>query len=165
MTPEQILGLALALVVMIAGLIGSVIPGIPGSPLIVAAAVFHKICFANHSASWLVLVLLCLLMVLALLLDFIASTLGAKKFGATWKGILGAILGATVGLFFGFVGIFIGPFIGALAGEMMGGRGFEESTKAGAGALVGLLLGIVGKIACCVAMIGLFVFSAVAHGG
>lgn len=165
MTADQMMGLAVALVLMLAGLIGSVLPAIPGAPLIFAIAVVHRFYFGAHGASILVLVMLFGLMLLSMLLDFLGSSLGAKKFGGTWKAMLGAVIGATMGLFFPPFGLIAGPFIGAVLAEMIGGRKFEESTKAGAGALIGLLLGMAGKFGCCCAMIGLFAFSAVLNGG
>jgi uncharacterized protein len=165
MTPDQLAGLVLAVLLMLVGLAGTLLPAIPGSPLIFVVAVAHRLYFGSHGPSILVLALLFGLMMLAMILDFLASSLGAKKLGATWRGIVGAILGATVGLFFPPFGLLAGPFIGAVGGELLGGRRFEESTKAGAGALIGLLVGMVGKFACCCAMIGLFVFSVVLRGG
>jgi uncharacterized protein len=102
------------------------------------------------------LALLVGLALLSLLCDYLASVLGARKLGATWRGVVGAILGAVFGLLAGPVGVLIGPFLGATALELASGREFKESAKAGLGAFLGLLAGAVGKIACCVAMIGLF---------
>ncbi|MGV3772476.1 MAG: DUF456 domain-containing protein [Verrucomicrobiales bacterium] len=160
MTVEQIAGGLIALVVMFIGLVGTVIPGIPGSPIILVAAIGHRMYYGEQSASYTALVLIAILMLLSMALDFFASMFGAKKLGATWKGILGAVIGGIVGLFFSLPGIILGPFVGAFLFEMAGGREAGVSAKAGAGAMLGLLLGAVGKIACCVAMICIFVVSA-----
>lgn len=164
MTPDLLIGLVLALVLMAIGFFGCFIPGIPGSPLILIAAFAHRFYFGEKSASILVLVLLLFLALIALGLEFLASMFGAKKMGATWKGALGAVIGATVGIFFNLPGLILGPFIGAFLFEMIGGREAGESAKAGAGAMIGLALGAVGKLACAAAMIGLFTFSAVLNG-
>lgn len=156
---EETAGLLIAGIVMFVGLIGAFVPGIPGAPLILAAAVGHKLYFGEKSASYLALALLLLLTLLSLLLDFLGSVLGAKKMGATWRGVLGAMLGALVGIFFSLPGLILGPIVGAIALEMAGGRQWKESAQAGAGAFLGLLLGAVGKIVCCVIMIGVFAFS------
>jgi uncharacterized protein YqgC (DUF456 family) len=155
-TAEQIIGLSLALIVMLCGLVGSVIPGVPGTPLVLVAAIAHRLYFGAASANNWVLAGLVALTLLSLLFDYLASMFGAKKLGATWKGILGAIIGGLVGLFFGFPGIILGPFLGALLLEMAGGRKLKPAAQAGLGALLGLLAGAVGKLAICVAMIGLF---------
>ena len=156
MTPEQMIGLGLALLVMLLGLIGSILPGLPGTPLVFLAAVGHRLYFGQASVSNLVLGVLAGLMVVSLLLDFAATALGAKRFGATWRGAVGAVVGGLCGLLLVFPGIILGPFIGALVFELLGGKEFKAAASAGAGATLGLLLGIIGKVALTVVMAGLF---------
>lgn len=156
MSADQFTGLAIAVVVMFIGLAGCVIPGIPSSPLVLAAAIGHRLYFGPKSASNLVLAILVLVTVFSMVLDSLASLYGAKKMGATWRGIAGAVIGGVVGLFFSLPGLILGPFVGALLFELAGGRGLKQSGKAGLGATLGLLAGAMGKLACCVAMIGLF---------
>jgi hypothetical protein len=163
MTIVEILGLGLALLMMSIGLLGSVLPAIPSTPLVVLAAVAHRLWFGEQSASNLVLGLMMGLMLLSLLLDYLGSIIGARKLGATWRGVLGAVVGGLVGLFFSLPGIILGPFLGAGSFELMGGRPWSEATRAGLGAVLGLLFGAVGKIACCVAMMTLFTFSVVSR--
>ena len=160
-TAEQIIGLSLALLVMLCGLVGSVIPGVPGTPLVLVAAVAHRLYFGAASANNWVLAALVLLTLLSFLFDYLASMFGAKKLGATWKGIVGAVGGGLLGLFFGFPGVILGPFLGALLLEMAGGRELKPAARAGLGALLGLLAGAVGKLAICLAMIGLFTLSVI----
>lgn len=159
MSVDQWIGLGVALSVMSVGLLGSILPGLPGAPMVLIAAIGHRLYFGSASASNVVLGLLVAMSLLSLVLDYLASVLGAKKLGATWRGIVGALLGAVVGLFFGPPGIVLGPFLGALAFEMLGGREFSEAARAGMGALIGLVVGTVGKLGCCVAMIALFTFN------
>jgi len=156
MTPEQIIGLSLTLLVMLAGLIGSLLPVLPGTPLVLVAAIGHRLYFGDTSASNLVLSILVALTLVSLVLDFLASLLGAKKFGATWRGMTGAVVGGIVGLFFNLPGIILGPFLGAMFFEMLGDKEFKKAAHAGLGATVGLLLGIVGKFSIGVVMIILF---------
>lgn len=156
MTWEQIIGLSLALLIMLTGLVGNVIPALPGTPLVLAGAVAHRLYFGATSASNTVLVALVLMALLALLLDLLATMLGAKKFGATWRGALGAVVGGVVGLFFSLPGIILGPFIGATLFELLGRKEFKPAARAGIGAVVGLLLGVVGKCSISVIMIALF---------
>lgn len=156
MSWEQIIGISLTLIVMLIGLIGSIVPVLPGTPVVLIAAIGHRLYFGEASVSNLFLVVLVLLTGLSLLLDFVASVLGAKKFGATWRGMVGAVIGGVVGLFFNLPGIILGPFLGAMLLEMTGGKEFKIAAKAGAGAVIGLLLGVVGKFSICVMMIGLF---------
>lgn len=165
MTGEQYAGLAIAVILMLAGLAGSVLPGIPGAPLIFAVAVGHKLYFGQQSASILTLVILFILMVLSIAVDFLASTMGAKKMGATWRGVVGAIVGAFVGLFFNIPGLILGPVIGAFVFELAGGREWKDSAKAGAGAMIGFFVGLLGKLVCCSLMIGIFLASTLWNSG
>jgi hypothetical protein len=162
---EQVIGLALALLVMSVGVLGSVLPGIPSTPLVLAAAVGHRLYFGPASASNWVLGCLVGLLLLSLVMDYLATTLGARRLGATWRGVLGAVLGAVVGLFFSLPGILLGPFVGAALLERLGGRDWKEASRAGLGAVLGLLLGAVGKLACCVAMMTLFAVSVILNSG
>jgi uncharacterized protein len=156
MTTWEIIGLSLALLVMLAGLAGSLVPGIPGTPVVLAAAVVHRLCFGQHSASNFVLIILAALTAAALAFDFLAGMFGANKFGATWRGALGALIGGLVGLFFGLPGIVLGPFVGATLLELLGDRELKNALKAGLGATLGLFAGIVGKFSIAVVMILLF---------
>jgi uncharacterized protein YqgC (DUF456 family) len=155
-TTEQIIGLILALLVMGVGVAGSILPGVPSTPLVLIAAIGHKLYFGPTGAAWWVLVILAAFTALSLVMDYVATVYGAKKLGATWRGAVGAIVGGLIGLFFSLPGILLGPFIGAFLFEMAGGREWREASKAGVGATLGLLAGALGKLACCVAMMALF---------
>ena len=161
MTAEQIIGLALALFVMCFGLAGSILPGIPSTPLVMLVAIGHRLYFGAAGPSTLVLLILGALTLLSLVMDYLASMFGAKKLGATWRGVLGAVVGGLIGLFFHIPGIVFGPFLGALSFEMIGGREWKEAARAGLGAVLGLFAGALGKLACCAAMMGLFAFNVV----
>ena len=156
MTTEQIVGLSLTLLVMLAGLIGSLLPVLPGTPVVLLAAVGHRLYFGAASVSNTILIILVALTLISILFDFLAGMLGAKKFGATWRGMTGAVIGGIVGLFFSLPGIILGPFLGAMLFEMLGDKEFKKAVHAGVGATVGLLLGIAGKFSICVVMIILF---------
>jgi len=156
MTWDQILGLSLTLIVMLIGLVGSVVPGLPGSPVVLVAAVAHRLYFGPTGAGNFVLALLTGLMVVSIALDIVATALGAKRFGATWRGAVGALIGGVIGLFFAIPGIILGPLLGATLFEMLGDKEFKAALKAGAGAVAGLLLGVVGKFVICMIMITLF---------
>lgn len=165
MSAGEILGFALALCVMILGTLGTLIPGLPSAPLVVGAAVVHRVYFGAASASNFVLALIILLAVISIGLDYLATLYGAKRMGATWRGLVGAMLGGIVGLFFSLPGIILGPFIGAVLLEMLGGRNSRQAFRAGTGTLLGLIAGTVGKIGCCLAMTGLFATSVMMRAG
>ncbi|MCU0772362.1 MAG: DUF456 domain-containing protein [Verrucomicrobia bacterium] len=163
MTSEQIVGLAIALFLMLAGVLGCLLPVLPGTPVVLLAAIAHRLYFGDTGPSALVLVLLTLLTVLSLVFDQLASVVGARKLGATWKGVTGAVCGGLVGLFFSVPGILLGPFIGATLFELLGDREFRDALKAGVGATLGLLLGVAGKVAVCMVMILMFSWSVVSR--
>jgi hypothetical protein len=156
MSGTETAGLIIAGLVMLAGLIGTLVPGVPGAPLILAAAIGHKIYFGPESIGYFGIALLVLLTILSMVLDFLGSLFGAKKMGATWRGMLGAIVGAIVGIFFSLPGLILGPIIGAFLFELISGRAWKESARAGAGAFIGMILGAVGRVVCCVLMIVVF---------
>lgn len=160
MTVEQILVLTIALLIMLIGVAGCILPAIPGTPLVLIGAVAHRLYFgAAASVDLWVLAILVLLTLFSIGVDYLASTLGAKKLGATWKGMTGAVVGAIVGLFFSLPGILLGPFIGAFLFEFIGDYEFKKALKAGLGAFLGLLAGAVGKFAIAVVMITLFLIN------
>jgi uncharacterized protein len=155
-TTEEIVGLSLTMLVMLAGLVGSLLPVLPGTPLVLVAAIGHRLYFGAASISNLVLGILVALTLISLVFDFLASLLGAKKFGATWRGMTGAVVGGIIGLFFNLPGIILGPFLGAMLFEILGDKEFKKAARAGLGATLGLLLGIIGKFSIAVMMIILF---------
>jgi uncharacterized protein len=148
--------LVIALGIMLIGCAGAVLPGIPSTPLVLIAAIGHKLYFGPTGVGWIVMTLLVLITAVALIMDYLATVLGAKKFGATKKGMIGAIVGGLIGLWFNLPGIILGPFIGATVFELLGSRKFGEALYAGLGATLGLFAGAVGKIVCCGAMMILF---------
>ncbi len=161
MTTAEIIGLSLALVVMLIGLIGSLLPVLPGTPLILAAVIGHRLYFGAASISNFVLVIMVGLMLVSLVFDFLSSMLGAKKFGATWLGVAGAVIGGIIGLFFSLPGIILGPFLGAMLFEMLGDKELKKAAHAGLGATIGLLLGIIGKFSIGIVMIILFAMNVI----
>ncbi len=150
----------LTLLLMLVGLIGTVVPLIPGSVLILCGAVLNH--FTLQSIGWRTLIALTILMLIAQALDILSGSLGAKWFGATRWGAIGALVGGVVGLFFGLAGILIGPLLGALVGELLGGKGILPAGKSSWGTLVGTTAGIIGKLGIGLIMITWFVVAAIA---
>ena len=139
------------------GLIGTVLPILPGTTIILAAVIIHRIMLgADKSVGWKAIVVLILLTLLSYVFDFLGSYFGAKYFGATRWGALGAIAGALVGLFFGIIGLFVGPVIGAVAGEFIAGKRMIDAGRAGWGSLLGNLGALIGKPIIALVMISIF---------
>lgn len=165
MTWEQLTGFGITLLIMLIGIIGSLIPAIPSTSLVLLAAVGHKLWFGVASLGIAPPIALVVLAVITLILDYVATMIGAKKLGGSWWGIVGACFGAIAGAFIPifFVGIFIGTFAGAVTFEMIGGRKLKGATRAGLGAMIGLLAGTLGKLAGSIAMIAIFSISSIAN--
>lgn len=146
----------LAAALVTAGLIGLVLPAIPGAPLIFAglllAAWIEDFAFVGF---WTIAVL-AVLAILTFGVDLWATMFGAKKFGATKYAVIGAVVGSIIGIFLGFPGVVFGPFIGAVVGELLAQRNLQQATRSGIGATIGLVLGAALKLALALAMIGIF---------
>ena len=138
------------------GLVGLVLPGLPGAPLVwmglVAAAWAENFTYVG---LWTLLIIT-LLAGLTYAVDFWAAIFGAKKFGASKRAIIGALIGVVVGLFLGFAGVIFGPFIGAVIGELSARRDLQQGIRSGIGATIGLVIGSALKIALAFAMVGIF---------
>ena len=146
----------LAVVLVVAGLVGLVLPALPGAPLLFSglfvAAWAEEFAYVGAGT----LTVLGAMALLTYGVDFAATALGAKKFGASKRAVVGAAVGALVGLFFGIPGIILGPFIGAVIGELTTERGLGEASRAGVGATIGLIFGAAAKLALAFSMLGLF---------
>ena len=149
-----------AIVLFAIGLIGTVVPILPGTTIILAGAVIHRMMLGpEKSIGWPTIGVLVLLTLATYALDFLGSYFGAKYFGATKWGTFGAFIGALIGLFFGIIGLFVGPVIGAIAGEFIGGKRMIAAGKAGWGSLLGNLAGMIGKLVIALAMITIFLMT------
>ena len=149
------------IVLFAVGLIGTALPVLPGTTIILAAAVIHRIVLGpEKSIGWPALAVLVLLTLTTYGLDFLSGYFGAKYFGATKWATFGAVIGAVAGLFFGIIGLFVGPVIGAIAGEFIAGKRMIDAGRAGWGSLLGNLAGIAGKLLIALAMITIFLMNA-----
>src|SRR5205823_13864442 len=136
-----------AIVLMALGLIGTVIPIVPGTTIILAAAVVHRVALgADRSLGMSALIGMLVLTLVTYAIDAAAGYLGAKRFGATKWGLIGGAAGALLGLLFGLLALFVGPVIGAIAGELIGGKEVMKAGRAGGGPLVGGLAGVIAKL-------------------
>ena len=151
----------IVIVLFAVGLIGTVLPVFPGTTIILAAAIIHRLMLGpEKSVGWLTLAILVLLTLVSYAIDVVSGYFGAKYFGATRWGTFGAIIGALVGLFFGVIGLFVGPVLGAIVGEFIAGKRMIDAGRAGWGSLLGNLAGMIGKLMIALAMITIFLMSA-----
>ena len=140
--------LVLAFLFMLIGIIGCIIPGLPGTPI---AYVGLWIAQATERVdfSWQFLLIWGIVVVVVSVLDYIVPAWGTKRYGGSKWGVWGSTIGVFVGLFFGAVGVIVGPLAGAIIGELLGGKEVREALKAGWGSFVGLLFGTILKLICC----------------
>jgi uncharacterized protein YqgC (DUF456 family) len=145
------------IVLFAVGLIGTMFPVIPGTTIILGAAVIHRMMLGpEKSIGWRSITLLVLLTLATYAFDFLSGYFGAKYFGATRWATFGAMAGALLGIFFGVIGLFIGPVIGAIAGEFLAGKRMIDAGRAGWGSLIGNLGGMIGKFVIALVMITIF---------
>lgn len=149
----------IAVILMAFGLIGTVVPVLPGTTIILGAAIIHRVAVGPppRSCGTTALVALVALTLVSYALDAGAGYLGAKHFGVTKWGVIGGIIGGIIGLFFGLPGLFLGPVIGAGAGELIGGKALVNAGRAGWGTILGLLGGTIAKIFIGLSMVAIFV--------
>src|SRR5438046_10503126 len=148
------------IVLFAVGLIGTIAPVLPGTTIILAAAVIHRIMLGPEKCvGWRTIIVLVLLTCATYAIDILGGYFGAKYFGATKWGTFGAIVGALVGLFFGILGLFVGPVIGAIAGEFIAGKRMIDAGRAGWGSLLGNIGGMLAKLIIALAMITIFLIA------
>ncbi len=139
--------LIVAILLILAGLIGCIMPVLPGPPLSFVGLLFlHFTRWANYSSN--MLLILGLLAIAVTVLDYIVPVWGTKKFGGSKAGVWGAAIGLLIGLFFGPAGIIIGPFLGAFVGEIIAKKESKDALKAAFGSFIGIMAGTVFKLIC-----------------
>lgn len=149
----------LAVVLILTGLAGSVLPALPGVPLVFGGLLVAAWADDFERVTWLTLVFLGLLTLASFLIDFAATALGAQRVGATRLAIAGALLGTLAGVFLGIPGLVLGPFVGAVAGELISHGKVEQAARAGVATWIGLVFGTLAKLALVFTMLGVFVFA------
>lgn len=160
----QILWYLIAAILVLVGLAGTVLPALPGLPLLLAGMVLAAWAEGFARVGITVLVILAVMTTLAMVADVWAGAAGAKRVGASGKALAGAVIGTFAGMFFGLPGILLGPFVGAMTGELMHRRAFAASdlghaARVGAGAWIGTALAAALKITVAFSMLGLFVLA------
>jgi uncharacterized protein YqgC (DUF456 family) len=148
-------------ILMLLGLAGSLLPVLPGSPLILAGALLYAWQTDFTTIALPELIVLGLLAIAGQGLDYAASALGAKKYGASRWGMAGAFIGGTLGLIAASLpGLILGSFAGAVALEFFKGGELRACLRIGYGTLAGFLCGAIGKVIIALVMIGYFILQA-----
>jgi len=137
---------ALAWLILVTAMVGSILPVIPGPPI-----AYGAVLLLDWAHGWVLtarehLVVLGVI-ALATILDFVVPAMGAKRFGASKLGTRLSVIGMLVGIVFPPWGIFLGAAAGALAGELLAGKREREALKAALGVLAGTVAGTILKLA------------------
>ncbi len=141
-------------VLLAAGVAGLVLPILPGAVLLVAGVVALAWAGDFVILGWGTVAFAGGMGLAITAVDWVASILGAKAFGASKWAVIGSAVGLVVGLFLGLPGIILGPAVGALAFEYAKDPNFERALKAGVGAFLGFVVGSVLKVTLAFALIG-----------
>ena len=144
-----------AVLLILVGVAGTIIPALPGIPMIFAGAWLIGYMEDYQYFGWGTLIALGILTVISLIIDWVSQTMGAQKAGATKLGLSGAFLGTIIGIPFGLVGIFLFPVFGAFIGEMIGHRDMRKAGKVSWATWIGMIAGIAAKLAIAFIMIGI----------
>ena len=150
----------LSLLLITVGLLGVVLPMVPGTLLILLGAIAHKL-LLPQSLSWLAVGYIAAFWILSIVADFGGVLIGTRWFGGSKWGVAGAGGGALIGLFFSFPALILGTIFGAMAAEkLLAKKTGREAMRAGAGAAVGFVISTAARLACAFVMIGLFLTAA-----
>jgi uncharacterized protein len=149
-------------IIFIVGYVLTVLPIAPGNFIVLAGILLHRIWVPEHSVQWSFIGIMLVLSLLAMAGDYALTYWGAKRFGATWRGAIGAIVGGLLGFFIPppIFWLIFGPLIGAIVFELVGGQEWKLAGKAGLGSFLGGIAAMLFKLMVSTIMIvGFFMFS------
>lgn len=156
----DILLLVIAFLFLVIGIIGCIVPGLPGTP-IAYAGLWIAQATDRVDFSWQFLLIWGIVTLVVSVLDYAVPAWGTKQFGGTKYGVWGSTLGVFVGLLFGAVGVILGPLVGAILFELLAialhgqinRENIAAAFRAGWGSFIGILVGTVLKLICCGLMV------------
>lgn len=154
---------SVTLALMLIGVAGVVVPLLPGTTLILIAAVLHKL-LLPADLSWLTIGFIAVVWFISILADIGGVLIGTRWFGGSRWGMAGASGGALVGMFFSLPALILGTIFGAIVAEkVFAGKTDREALKSGLGAATGFVLSTVARLACAGAMIAIFLLAALSR--
>ena len=148
---------------LILGLLGTLVPFLPGHLIIFFAAVAHRLMLgADSGVEWWTFVVLGVLLTISQVLEFLSGAAGTRWFGGSKWGAAGALFGGIVGLFFMPLGLVLGPLIGSVVFELMfAKKKVKPATVSGVGSVLGTVAGLAVKVVVGLLMIGWFVIDVI----
>ncbi len=159
---EPIVVITLVWILIFTGVVGTILPGLPGIGLIFGGILLYAVYFGISTVGMTTLIFFGAVTLFSFVIDLLASLHGAKRFGATRSGIIGAVIGGLLGLvILSLPGLFFGTFLGAVIGEyFFAKKNLNDSLKAGTGSILGFLAGSVIKLVLAIGMVIVFVAKA-----
>ncbi len=154
--------LFLGLLCMLIGILGSILPVLPGPPVSWLGLLLLQLTSAVPDQWWFLGITAAIALVVVAL-DYWIPALGTKKFGGSRAGMVGTTIGLLAALVFpvlGLVGIIIWPFLGALVGELVNKADHRQALKAAFGSFVGFLTGTFLKFVVAMVYLGFFLSDA-----
>ena len=140
--------LIIAFLFLLIGIIGCIVPGLPGTP-IAYAGIWIAQATERVDFSWQFLLIWGIVVIVISVLDYVVPAWGTKRYGGTKWGVWGSTIGVFIGLFFGALGVILGPLVGAIIGELISGKELPSALKAGWGSFIGILFGTILKLIAC----------------
>lgn len=148
--------------IMLVGIVGVILPVLPGTPLVFGALLLAKILGFSQLSWWLVIIF-GFLTALGILFDYLVPVATTKKLGGSRYGLIGLSIGFVVGILFspfGFFSIIVAPFLGALIGELIYDRNnYQRAFKSASGSVVGYFLTIVYGLIVSFSIFAVFLFT------
>jgi uncharacterized protein YqgC (DUF456 family) len=154
---EPTIYFAVATVLVVVGLVGTVMPAIPGALFVFGGLALAAWADGFAHVGAIGLSIIGVLGLLSFVADFVASLVGAKRVGASPLALAGATAGGLIGLFLGLPGMILGPFVGAVGGELIARGKVLQAGKVGLGTWLGLVASAVLKLVLAFMMIATFV--------
>ncbi len=143
----SVLGLIVACLFFAAGVAGTLLPALPGAPLILLGMIIYGLFTGFYNMSLWFFIFQGVAVGLIFLVDYAANAWGVRRYGGSKSAIWGSMAGLLLGvLLLGPLGIIIGPFLGAVAGELISQKPLDRAVKTGLGTLLGLAGGTVLKL-------------------
>jgi uncharacterized protein YqgC (DUF456 family) len=146
----------LAILMVVLGLVGVVMPALPGHMLILAGLGLAAYADGFRHVSGWTLGVIAAIAVASYGIDFAAAALSTRKLGASRRAMAGAAIGTLGGFFFGLPGLIAGPFVGAVIGELTATNDVRQAGRAGMAAAIGFAIGTAVKVALAFVMIAIF---------
>lgn len=147
----------LAVLLIVVGIAGTVLPALPGVILVLAGIVLGAWIDGFERVSGVTVTIIAVIAVAAWLIEYAAGVMGARKAGASREAIAGALIGTVVGVFTGLLGLLFLPLLGAVVGQYLVDRDLIRARNVGIATWLGMVAGMIAKIALSFMMIGIFV--------